>query len=139
MVSIQNKRHFKLFALINTILLVLPIDVLASPQLSNSDCLIDSNLHTRKMIKGIRLVNKCQDCSSVVFEYRDKLHKKPVITGCYVPGQSRVFFPQVDDYRILEQFDCDENKIIGYKKSIKSELDKNYKSKRCEIYGVFAD
>lgn len=108
---------------------------------ADSGCRLESGFHVLDNNRGIQFTNICKSCLVAVFEFRQKKSDEFRPAACYVPAETRVFFAQADQYRIIQEFRCDTLETMNSDSSlkIKAELMNNYRNGRCDIFASFAD
>lgn len=140
----MTQMYFK-FSMINKpttstvcFLLVMNSGLLSTAMADDIGCHVDSKLRADHNMESIQFSNKCSECKTVIFEYMTASNTTN-ITGCYVPSLSRVQYSNAKYFRIIDEHNCDQHKTTLHHAVTSSELNKNYKTKRCSIYSDFAD
>lgn len=119
-------------------MLVMNSGLLSTAMADDIGCHVDSKMHADHTMEAIQFSNKCSECKIVIFEYMTATNATN-ITGCYVPSLSRVQYSNGKYFRIIDEHKCDQHKTTLHHAVTKSELNNNFKTKRCNIYSDFAD
>jgi hypothetical protein len=100
-------------------------------------CLVKDAQINRNGTPGLELVNECDQCVAVAFEYRD-LKKETQWSACYVPPQTRVVFWEAGQYWLIAQKPCVDVKKHGLGGISAAILEHNDRIGRCDTRRLMA-